>query len=241
MKRFCFAVRYVVASALCVVPAFAGAQPVTGRVLFDGPLPEKKPLAIVPEQSKGCCPDGTPMDTSDPSWVVAADGALANVVLTVEVAGSKAPVPERPIEIDQRGCVFEPHVMIVPAGAQVAFLNSDTVNHNVRGVAAKNDSFNKTVAPGGKEIVTLASPDKVSVRCDLHPWMSSWIFVTDTPFHALTAKDGTFRIEGLAPGTYKVKLWHEKLGRGEGEVTIRPDGSSEPATFKMAEKKKKGA
>jgi hypothetical protein len=69
--------------------------------------------------------------------------------------------------------------------------------------------------------------------------MSMVVFVTDTPYHAVTAPDGTFRVAGLKPGTYKVKLWHERLGRAESEVVVKDDGTSAPLEVRMAEKKKK--
>ena len=109
----------------------------------------------------------------------------------------------------------------------------------VRASSLKNDSFNWVMTPGQKEEVALAKADRVMIGCDYHPWMSMVVFVTDTPFHAVTKPDGTFSIAGLKPGTYKVKLWHERLGKGESQVVVKDDGTSEPIEVKMAEKKKK--
>jgi len=95
------------------------------------------------------------------------------------------------------------------------------------------------MTPGGKEEVAFAKADRVVIGCDYHPWMSMIVFVTDTPHHAVTAADGTFAIRGLKAGTYKAKLWHEKLGRAEAEVVVRDDGTCVPLEIKMAEKKKK--
>jgi hypothetical protein len=69
--------------------------------------------------------------------------------------------------------------------------------------------------------------------------MSSMLFVGDTPYCALTKDDGSFRIQGLPPGTYKVKLWHEVLGRAEAEVVVKEDGASAPLEVKMTPRKKK--
>ena len=70
--------------------------------------------------------------------------------------------------------------------------------------------------------------------------MNSWIFVSETPHYAITKEDGSFEIKGLKPGTYKAELWHEKFGKGKGEIVIKEDGSSDMVEFKMGEKKKKG-
>lgn len=221
-------------------PAPTAATPrVTGRVVFEGVAPERKDLPATPDQQKGCCPDGAGVALADPTFVVDAKGGLANVVVTVEVEGQKAEPAKEPLVIDQKRCVYEPHVAVLHAGSKVRFLNSDSVSHNVRASSLKNDSFNWVMIPGGKEEVEFAKADRVIVGCDYHPWMSMVVYVTDTPFHAVTAADGTFAIQGLAPGKYKAKLWHEKLGRVEAEVVVNPDGTAAPLEVKMAEKKKK--
>lgn len=212
---------------------------VTGRVAFEGTPPARKDLPASPEQQKGCCPGGENVVLADPSLLIDPKGGIANVVVTIEVEGAKAEPQKEPLVIDQKRCVFEPHVAVLHAGSKVRFLNSDSVTHNVRASSMKNDSFNWVMTPGGKEEVVFAKADRVSIGCDYHPWMSMIVFVTDTPYHAVTAVDGTFKIAGLKPGTYKAKLWHEKLGRAEAEVVVKEDGSAAPIEVKMAEKKKK--
>jgi len=212
---------------------------VTGRVVFDGAIPVKKDLAGTPEQQKGCCPDGAAVPLTDPTFLIDAKGGLQNVVVTIEVEGVKVEPAAEPLVIDQKRCVFEPHVVVLHAGSKVRFTNSDAVTHNVRASSLKNDSFNWVMTPGGKEEVAFAKADRVVIGCDYHPWMSMIVFVTDTPHHAVTAADGTFAIRGLKAGTYKAKLWHEKLGRAEAEVVVRDDGTCVPLEIKMAEKKKK--
>jgi plastocyanin len=215
-----------------------GDAKVTGHVKFDGKAPELKPLAITDEQAKGCCPSDKKVSSKDPSLMVDDKGGIANVVVSIEVAGAKLEVPADALHIDQHECSFEPHVQVVPAGGKLAFLNSDKVSHNVHTYAAKNDAFNQTIAPGSKEERVLAKGEKFQVKCDIHPWMSSWVFVSETPYYAITKADGSFEIKGLKPGTYKVELWHETLGKGKAEVVIKDDGTSEPLEIKMGEKKK---
>jgi plastocyanin len=208
----------------------------TGKVKLDGAAPTLKPLQITDEKSKGCCPAGAKMDTTDPSIVVGKDGGIANVVVMVEVPGEKVEAPKEPVELDQKMCHFEPHVRVIPAGGKIVFLNSDGVSHNIHTYCNKNDPFNKTVAPGSKEEVTLAKGDKVQVKCDIHDWMSAWVYVADTSHFAVTKDDGSFEIPGLKPGKYKVEAWHEKFGKAKGEVTIKDDGTSEPLELKMKDK-----
>jgi plastocyanin len=213
---------------------------ITGKITFDGKRPEPKPLTATPEQQKGCCPEGKSVNVTDPTFLIDEKGGIANVLVTIEAGGAELVVPKDPIVLDQRQCVFEPHCTIAPAGAKVAFLNSDNVSHNVHIYAAKNDSFNDTIAAGARKEVVFQKAEKIQVKCDIHPWMSSYLFVVDTPYAALTKADGTFSLTGLKPGTYKVKLWHETLGRGEAQAVVKDDGTCAPIEVKMAEPKKKG-
>jgi len=219
--------------------ATAAGGTVKGRVVFDGARPEAKVMKHEPKQVEGCCPDGKMPVLTDPTLLIDEKGHIANVVVTIEVEGAAVEPAKEPLVIDQKGCVFEPHVVVLPAGSKVRFVNSDTVTHNVRASSLKNDAFNWVMTPGQKEEVALAKADRVMIGCDYHPWMSMIVFVTDTPYHAISAKDGSFSVAGLKPGTYKVKLWHERLGRGESQVVVKEDGTSEPVEIKMAEKKKK--
>jgi uncharacterized protein (DUF2141 family) len=77
------------------------------------------------------------------------------------------------------------------------------------------------------------------VKCDIHDWMSAWVYVSETPHFAITKDDGSFEIGGLKPGKYKVEVWHERFGKLKGEVTIKDDGTSEPLELKMKDKDKK--
>jgi plastocyanin len=217
------------------------APKLVGKVRFEGERPEQKPLPIDLEKSKGCCKEGEKVDETDPTLRIDKDGGLANVVVTIDVPGAKVKPAEKPVEIDQKKCTFEPHVMVVTAGSKVVFLNSDSVVHNVHTYPMKNEPINKTTAPGGKEELLMEVGDRVKVTCDYHPWMSAWVVVTETPYYALTKLDGSFEISGLPAGTYSATFWHERLGRVKQEITIQADGSSAPLEVKMAEKKKKEA
>ena len=62
----------------------------------------------------------------------------------------------------------------------------------------------------------------VQARCDIHPWMSSWIGVVEHPFFAVTDDQGAFSISGLPPGTFDIAVWHEQLGTAHGSVTVEP-------------------
>ncbi|MFQ5747967.1 MAG: beta-sandwich domain-containing protein [Planctomycetota bacterium] len=210
--------------------------PVAGRVVFEGERPGMKPLAISAEKAEGCVADGGPVDAADRSLLIGKEGGVRYVVATLEGDGEKLAVPGKPIELDQIQCHYEPHVILVPAGAKVAFKNSDSLSHNVHTYGFKNKGFNKLIAGGESVEQVLAKTESIKVKCDIHPWMSSWIFVTSHVHTAVTGPDGSFHFDGVKPGEYTLKLWHEKLSKGTYKVTIKEDGSMEPAEFKMKAK-----
>jgi hypothetical protein len=51
--------------------------------------------------------------------------------------------------------------------------------------------------------------------------------VAKTPYTVLSDKDGNFSITDIPPGTYTLKIWHEKLGETEQTVVIRAGETTE--------------
>jgi plastocyanin len=237
-------------------PAALAAQPapVTGRVVLVGGLPEgvsgsamlkgdkpeTKPLEIDPKASEGCTKDGAAVDATNQELIVSKDGGVANVVVTVEVADAKIEAPKEEFHMDQAGCRFEPHVKVLPVGSSLVFLNSDEVSHNVHTYPKRNPAMNKTVAPGSKETQKLDKADEIEVKCDIHPWMKSYVIVVDTPYFAVSDANGKFQLDGLPEGEHKVEYWHETLGKGKGTVKVGADGKAEPLALELSAEKKGG-
>lgn len=205
----------------------------TGRALHEGEAPEVKPLSIDAKAAEGCVPGGGAVDATDQSLLLSADGGIANVVIQISVDGQEVKVPETPIRMDQSKCRFEPHVVVIPVGSTVEYLNSDSVSHNVHTYAKRNDSMNKTIAAGGKESQKYEKSDQVEIKCDIHPWMNSHLIVTDAAFYAVSDANGKFSIAGLPAGTHKVDYWHEKLGKGKAEITVKDDGTADGFEIKL--------
>jgi plastocyanin len=161
--------------------------------------------------------------------LVGSRGGLADAVISlVDISSGAALTHELPPTLDQRGCEFTPHVLLAPTGIDVQVLNSDPLTHNVHTAAFDNRSVNRS-QPAGLEVIELQfdTPEKVKVKCDLHPWMGAWIVVIDHPYHAVTSDTGTFELSDVPPGEYTLEAWHETLGTRSRVVTVLAGGTHE--------------
>ena len=54
--------------------------------------------------------------------------------------------------------------------------------------------------------------DPFYIKCDVHPWMKTWVVVLDHPYWGVTDADGNYAIDlnGLESGEYELCFWHEK-------------------------------
>lgn len=215
---------------------------IKGTVMWTGDRPDPLPPLVMGEkESQGCHHDGD-LDATDRTLLISDDGGIANVVLMIEVDGMKPKIPMEPIELDQKGCRFEPHVIVVPAGATLKYANSDETNHNIHSFAKKNQAINQNVAGGTSFEQKLEKDEVIDIKCDVHPWMKGYIVVTEASHYALTGTDGTFELSGLPPGDYKISYWHEQLGKGKSEKVTVTGGATATATIELgAAADKKGA
>ncbi|MCB7128390.1 MAG: hypothetical protein J3T61_02480 [Candidatus Brocadiales bacterium] len=118
--------------------------------------------------------------------------------------------------IDQKDFVFVPHVTVIPVGGTVELRNADPEMHNVHSYSGKNASFNEAIPSAGRPVLKKFDfVEAVRIGCNLHQEMSAWIVTRDNPYYCLTGDDGSFRIEGVPPGTYKLAVWHEDFDRKE--------------------------
>jgi hypothetical protein len=195
---------------------------VTGTVTYQGPPPSMKIINF----------GGDPQcAASHPGSVTAGDalvhdGSVENAFVYVKegLAGRTFAVPERPVTIDQAGCLYAPHVVGAQVCQPVQFVNSDGVLHNVHGTPTQSPPWNFGMpVRGSQRAVRVPHAEvMVEIRCDVHPWMRAWLGVVDHPYFATTGADGRFTLADLPPGDYVVASWHERFGTRETRVTIGP-------------------
>lgn len=191
---------------------------IKGKVVYRGDVPLRK---IVPTKDREVC--GAIRE--EPEVVTAADrGVLDAVVYLKRVEKGKAwEKPARPPELVNTGCVFVPRVQVLPVGSNVTIVNADPVMHNTHSFLDKATIFNIALPIKGQRVERpLKRAGMVRVECDAHGWMLAWIDVADSPYHAVTGKDGAFRISEVPPGSYTLVAWHEFTGEVEIPVAVKP-------------------
>jgi len=137
------------------------------------------------------------------------------------VEGKTFPPPKEAVFMSQKNLVFKPHILPVLLGTTVDFTNDDTVVHNVFAPPGSAKQFNLgTYGVGVTKKVTFDKPGEVPLLCNVHAEMLAYILVLQNPYYDLTDKAGNFEIRGVPPGTYKLKVWHEKLQGADQQVTV---------------------
>ena len=208
---------------------------ITGTVTLAGDVPVAK-SSIVEKDQEACGHEPKPSE----ALLVSSDKNIETAIVSITNIsnGKKFDGSGENATLDQKGCVFIPHVLVIPPGSTVDLLNSDSVMHNLHSWSIKNSSFNEGVAGGGKLPKTFEYPETVKMTCDVHKWMSAWIIVQDNPYYAVTDASGSFQIGDVPPGTYTVQVWQESLGKATQEVTVSAGGEVK-ADFELKQKKKR--
>jgi plastocyanin len=161
-----------------------------------------------------------------------------NTVVYIERVGDNKydPPQERGI-VDQINLVFIPHVLAIQRGTTVDFPNHDLVRHNVFSPPDSPNPFNLgTYDIGASKPFTFDKSGEVPILCNVHAEMSGYIVVMDNPYFAVTKRDGSFTINNVPEGKYKLMTWHEKLRTEEQEVTVE-GGKTVEVSFTLKKRK----
>ncbi len=213
------------------VTATAVAGDITGKITLEGPQPKEKKLPLDAFCSKARKAEGTPMTRF---YVKADDGGLAEVFVTLVGVDGQFDAPAEPLVMDQVGCEYTPYVSGVVAGQTIVVKNSDPVLHNVHPTPRNkaNPEYNKAQLPKGKDLsFVYSTPERfLRFKCDVHPWMFAYVNVSNHPYFAVSAEDGTYTIKNVPPGDYEIEAIHRKTHSPKyvgikKKITVGADGA----------------
>ena len=128
-------------------------------------------------------------------------GNLANAFVWLEGTFRQTPIPQRPVVIDQRGCIYAPRVVGARVGQVLEVRNDDTVAHNVHGASKTGNDFNITTQARGAPFTFRLKREEFMLRviCDLHKWMVTYVGVVPNPYFAVSGPGGEFEIDKVPP------------------------------------------
>lgn len=166
----------------------------------------------------------------------AAHEAHDGVVLFLEGAHPQPQPLGRPPAIVQRGRRFDPSVLAVPVGTEVAFPNDDVVFHNVFSLSKGNAFDLGSYSTGQSKTRRFDVAGLARVHCNIHPEMSAHVLVLTTPLHAVSAADGSFCIPDVADGTYTLRVWQALADEQRLPLEVR-GGQPSPIAVTVRESK----
>jgi hypothetical protein len=206
---------------------------ITGKISYDGTPPVPKKIDMT--QDAYCA--GSPGDKAADDLLVA-DGKLANVFVYLKggpVDKFTFPTPSDPVVLDQQGCRYHPRVLGIQTNQTFKVTNSDSTTHNIHPSPTVNQEWNKQQSQGAPPIEEkFRRPETlIPVKCNQHPWMKASIGVLAHPYFAVSAKDGSYTIKNVPPGTYTLVFWHETLKEQTQQVTVgAKESKTQDITYK---------
>ena len=219
--------------ALCFCASQASAQTpsyTSGAVSNGGSIKGTIKASSKPDETLKVNKDNAHCGDTQPAekFIIGGDGGLKNAVVMLKgIAKGKDFASKDDPVISNKDCKFAPHVMVAREGAQMKVRNDDPVSHNshffLMAAGKKSNVINLALPKQGLEIgkpKILSKAGLLSLNCDAHNWMQSWIWVLEHPYAVVTGSDGSFDLSDVPAGSYKLTIWHEALGEKTVDVTV---------------------
>jgi hypothetical protein len=199
---------------------------VVGTVKLDGALPAARDTILAAFKESGCPASGA-------KRIAAGNVGLSNAVVWIaDIESGKALPVERRFDLSSQNCDLVPPVHGAVTGSTFNVFNDDRMLHRLvflrfgtTDTLTVISFFNSgSVVPSQR---LAKSAGLVDVRCAQHPWTHAHIAVFDHPYFAVTKADGSFRIDSMPAGSYRMMVWHPGAAKPvERTVSVTAGGEA---------------
>ncbi len=192
----------------------------SGRVLFEGPLPEEQWLPVWKHEE--VCGKERPLGQHQ----ISPSREVKNAVILLEAEDETLPTPryDQAVAIlDNRHCEFVPRVQVSRPHAALEVRNSDPILHSAHAFLEDGSTAFHVALPHFRDRTRTRLPGTglLRIECDVgHTWMRAYILISSSPFVTVTGTEGTFQFRGIPPGHYVLRAWHEAFGSIEREIGV---------------------
>jgi len=209
---------------------------ISGKVTFSGNDPA--PVSFKISKDNDVCGSGN----REVDYVRVKGGALTDVIVYLDKVnqGKAFNDAEKDAKILQKGCEFQPYIQIMHNDNNAEIINEDPVLHNIHTY--------EIIGKAKKTVMNISQPEKgtinkkvklkrgvgMKIECDAHDFMHGFVFVAKNPYYAQVADDGSYTIDNIPAGKYKVMAFHGTLGTKKGSADVAVGAS---ATVDFAFKK----
>lgn len=199
---------------------------VSGRVVFKGKL---SPASDIEHPRDPYCEQKHPKEGKVTR--VGKDNGLLDVIVRLPPGAAKGdPALAPKAVLHQTGCMYVPRMFGVLSGGEIELVNDDRTMHNIHGYVKNTVGDDDTIlnagqAMGAPPITKRApiTPGIVRIKCDVHPWMVSWMVITDHPFFDATNEEGRFTLKKVPVGSYELEAIHPLHGKKTVNVKVTAD------------------
>ena len=215
----------------------ASAADIVGTITLKGTPPAEKEITPMMD-NPDCAAMYNGKAPTTHFYVVSPNGGFADVVVSLKgITGKSTGAGAAPAVLDQKGCLYTPQILAVQTGQKITVKNSDTCVHNVHctPTVAGNAEHNDVQMAGGPDLCySFPQPEMfLRFKCDVHPWMFAWVSVFDSPYFAVSDKDGKFVIKNVPPGKYTIEANHRKLGAQTQDMEVKDGDATANFTFEV--------
>jgi hypothetical protein len=222
---------------------------ISGTVTFKGQIPPPVRVNLKNEKNPEFC-----LENSNPNEqgellihnVEVKDGNLQDAVIFIQNIEKGKSWDKKTLAIQFKDCQAFPKVAVIRKSPKTVTRNLVTIEnqdagvlHNPKGFSIGEKTrkifFKKWLLNKGARVDVSKSLQFIKkerdshfyIECEQHLWMSVSSKIVWNPYHDVSKKDGSFKIDQIPPGHYKVMLWHPYVGEKTIEVDISSGGNTQ--------------